>query len=332
MFGLITLVIIAALILGGFYYWSRKRNRAASTATVPAPPVKRHISLVTEAMAYVGAVLVLAGGGTAIAQRWDDISDWGHVGVFAAAALFFLAIGVLLLRAAEPAVQRLIGVVWLLSSAGVAAAVGLAAYTILDWSGPLTTLSIGLGTAVYSTVLWLVHRGALQHLAVFVALIVSISGVIVTIAGDDAPPLPFALSLWAFGIAWTTAGWFHKAEPLWMAVPLGTALALFAPSIAVVDHGWLYAVGIATAAAVMAVSVPTHNVIFLSLGTVATFGYVTAAVLHYFGDQLGIPAALAITGVLIIVLAVVSARLMRAAHPATPASSEQPDRTPTKTS
>jgi hypothetical protein len=53
----------------------------------------------------------------------------------------------------------------------------------------------------------------------------------------------------------------------------------------------------------------------LALGTLAMFGYVSSVVVQYFHRSLGVPAALAITGVLILGLAVVSARLMRTAHP-----------------
>ena len=48
------------------------------------------------------------------------------------------------------------------------------------------------------------------------------------------------------------------------------------------------------------------------------FGYVTSVVVQYFHRSLGVPAALAITGLLILGLAVVSARLMRATHPPKP--------------
>jgi hypothetical protein len=81
---------------------------------------------------------------------------------------------------------------------------------------------------------------------------------------------------------------------------------------------WGYAIGIVTAAAAMAASIPLRNVPLLALGTLAMFGYVTSAAVRYLHQSLGVPAALAITGVLIIGLAVVSTRLMRAAHPPKP--------------
>jgi hypothetical protein len=71
----------------------------------------------------------------------------------------------------------------------------------------------------------------------------------------------------------------------------------------------------------MAASVPLRNVPLLALGALAMFGYVTSAAVRYLQQSLGYPAALATAGVLIIGLAVVSARLIRAAHPPEP---EQP--------
>ena len=77
----------------------------------------------------------------------------------------------------------------------------------------------------------------------------------------------------------------------------------------------MYAIAIATAAAAMAASVPLRNVPLLALGALAMFSYVTTVAVRYLHESLGVPSALAVTGVLIIGLAVVSARLMRAVHP-----------------
>ncbi|NUT18866.1 MAG: hypothetical protein HOV77_06750 [Hamadaea sp.] len=334
MLGLLPPVIVVALIIGGFYYWAQRRRDRSATPGSSASTGGRRISLITEAMAYVGSILVLAGAITAVGQRWDDMTDWGHVAVFTGAALFFLIIGLLVRRVREPAVQRVIGVVWLLSTAGVAGAVGFAAYQVAGWTAETTTLSVGLATSAYAAVLWLIHRAALQNAALFTAFVVTIVGVNLVAVGDTPPSPSFVLALWAFGTGWAVLAWRHVIEPLWTGLPLGTVLALTAPSIGVADHGWLYAVAITSSAAVMALSVPTRNPLFLGLGTLATFGYVTAVVIRYFGDQLGVPATLAITGVLIIALAVVSARLMRAVRPRT--ASRQPSehaltRTPTRT-
>lgn len=315
MLGLIPLLAIAvlALIFGGFYYWARRQGLLSTEPTAGQHPEgKRRISLLTEAVAYVGAILLLAGAAAAIGQRWDQIGGWGHVGAFAAAAAFFLIVGIVVRRIQEPAVQRLTSVAWFLSVAGVAGAAGLYMSDIYG-HGHALTLTVGVVVTVYSAGLWLVRRHALQNVALFAGLVVTVCGVIVAIA-DPAPSLAFALALWACGVAWAWFGWRAYVQPMWVTVPAGVVLALIAPSFTVGEHGWMFAIAIASATVVMAVSVPLRNTPLLAAGTLAMFGYVTAVVIRYFSDSLGVPAALAITGVLVIGLAVVSARLMRATH------------------
>jgi hypothetical protein len=323
MLSVIVPVVIVALIFGGFYYWARRQGLLTTGQAAEGEQGTRRISVLTEAVAYVGVILLLAGGAVAIGQRWTSIPSWGRVGVLAGAAVFFLLIGIVVRRVREPAIQRLAGVVWFLSVACVAGAVWLAWYNAYGSTGPVTVL-VGLAVTLYSAALWLIRRGALQNVAVFAGLVVTILG-IVDIGVDivnghggtgSAPAIVGVLPLWAFGLAWAWLGWRRYVEPVWVTIPCGVILALIVPIFAVY-HGWGhagYAIGIATAAAVMAASGPLRNIPLLALGALAMFGYVTSAAVRYLHHSLGVPSALAITGVLIIGLAVVSARLGRAAH------------------
>lgn len=319
MFGLMPLVLIVAVILifGGFYYWARRQGLLTTGQTAERKQGTRRISLLTEAVAYVGAILILAGGIAAAAQRWRSITDWERVGVLAGVAVFFLLIGILMRRVHEPAIQRLVDVVWFLSVAGVAGAVGFGTHGVHGSTAAVTALAVGTGITLYSAALWLVRRHALQNFALFTGLVVTICGIIVTV--DDSPPsLAFAIALWGFGLTWAGLGWRRYVEPLWVTLPSGIVLALIAPSLAAGEYGWVYAIGIATAAATMAASVPLRNTPLLALGTLAMFGYVTSVVVRYFHESLGVPGALTITGALILGLAVITARLLRAAHPPKP--------------
>jgi hypothetical protein len=60
----------------------------------------------------------------------------------------------------------------------------------------------------------------------------------------------------------------------------------------------------------MAASILLQSTPLLALGSLAALGYVTWLVVRYAHEPLGIPATMAITGVLIIALAAVSARLI----------------------
>lgn len=289
---LIVPVVIVALIFGGFYYWARRQG-LLTTGQAAEGEGTRRISLLTEAVAYVGVILLLVGGAAAIGQRWDGIPSWGHVGVLAGVAVFFLLAGIIVRRVREPAIQRLAGVVWFLSVAGAAGAVGLAAHEVYgNNNAAVTAVAVGLAVTVYSAALWLVRRGVLQNLALFAGLVVTIlgiAGIIVTVAGGarSARWLAFALALWLFGLAWTGLGWRRYVEPLWVTIPCGVILALIAPSLAAGHYGWVYAIGIATAAAATAASVPLRNVPLLALGTLAMFGYVTSVVVRYLHESLG---------------------------------------------
>jgi hypothetical protein len=316
MIGAGLILVVIALISGSFYYWARRQGLLA-TEPAAEEQGKRHISLLTEAVAYVGAILLLAGGVAAIGQRWNSIGDWGQAGVLAGAAAFFLLVGILVRWVREPAIQRLAGVVWFLSVASAGGAVGFATHDVYGNTDAVTVLAVGVAVTVYSVALWLVRRRVLQNAALFAGLVIAICGIILTVAGGHgaALSLAFALALWGFGLAWAWLGWQRYVEPVWVTMSCGVILALIAPSFTVGEHGWMYAIGIATAAAAMAASVPLQNTPLLALGALAMFWYVTTVVVRYFHRSLGVPGALAITGVLILGLAVVSARLMRAAHP-----------------
>jgi hypothetical protein len=308
MLGLVPIVLLAATFCGGFYFWLSRRGLAAEERANPQD--RRRVSLLTESVAYFGATLVLAGGGVAVGQAWGDFTDWGHVGIFASTALFFLTTGLAVLRVSEPAIQRMIGVVWFVSTAATGAAAGIAAEAVFGASGPVTTLVIGLTITVYSAMLWLTHSRELQMVTLFTGVTIAVCALIITIAGDAGPRLAIALGLWALGIGWVIVGWKYP-QPLWSTVPLATVIALIGPSLAVWSHGWVFAIGITTAAAAMAASVWVRNTTLLAAGTLALFGYVSAVVVRYYQQSLGIPATLAVCGVLLLTLAVIMARVRR---------------------
>ena len=110
---LIPIVLLAALFL-----WFRRSQEGASAVE----PAHGRISLLTEAVSYVGAVLVLAGAGVALGQRWDDLADGTRLGLLAGFALFFLGVGFVTRRSAEPALLRLTSVVWLIGTGALAGA------------------------------------------------------------------------------------------------------------------------------------------------------------------------------------------------------------------
>ena len=107
---LVLLVAVIGLLCYGFYSWAHEQGLTGGQAHEAKQERAGHISLLTAAVSYVGVILVLAGGIAAIARRWDEISDWGHVGVFAGAAALLLMVGAVLFKARDPALLTLLPV------------------------------------------------------------------------------------------------------------------------------------------------------------------------------------------------------------------------------
>jgi hypothetical protein len=310
MLGLIPVVVLAAAVCSGFYYWLSRRGETATGRE--GARQRRSVSLLAESLAYGGATLILVGGGVAVGEAWQDITALGRVGIFAAAALFFLAVGLIVVRIGEAAIQRMESVVWFISSACAGAAAGFAAGGLYGSSGPVAVLVAGVTLAAYSAVLWLVRRRELQLVAMFAGVTLAVGASLITIAGSAGPRLAISLGLWALGAGWVIVGWQYP-QPLWSTVPLAIAITLIAPGIAVWQYSWVYAIGIGTAGAAMIVAVSHRRTALLAAGTLALFGYVTSVVVRYFHASLGLPTTLAACGVLLLAFAVVMAHIRRQA-------------------
>jgi hypothetical protein len=282
-------------------------ERQATAARAPAG--ERRISLIAEALGYVGTALALAGAAVGLGQTWEDIPAWSRLAIAAGATAVLLLGGLLLLRQAEPAFRRLQSVLWLLAVGAAAWALAVLGveFIDLDEAEPMVLL-VGAGTAALAAVLWAVRRNPLQHAALFATLHVALVGVILSLPGET-PMWVYALVVWALGVAWGLLGWRRALEPWWLAIALGSVGAIVGPSVGIDGYPWLLAVALATSIFLMVVSVPTGQVPLLAVGTVGTFGYVTWAVFRYFGDSLGVPLTLVVVGGVFLGLAVVAGRL-----------------------
>jgi hypothetical protein len=313
MAGMVLLLLLVAII-GGTALWvkqtrSQSHPAAAATEAGAAGEVgeaqPKRISLLTEAVGYVGTILVLAGAVAAVGQRWVDISTTGRLTILGAATLIFLGIGVFIRSSAEPAFQRLTSVTWVVSVAAFAgsAVVVNQSYGTSPETAFLTTAAM---TTVYAAVLWLVHQHAIQQAVLFAGVVASTVAIILRTVDSPAAWM-IAVPLWAIGVAWAAGGWWRRITPWFVAVPMGLLVALITP-MPIESSAVRFGLGIGTAAAVMAFSVVAKFVPGLAMASVAMLGYVIGAVIYYFGDTLGVPASLTIAGLLILSLAAVATR------------------------
>ncbi|MBM3694648.1 MAG: DUF2157 domain-containing protein [Actinobacteria bacterium] len=283
-------------------------ERAAPAAGAAASGEKR-VSVLAEALGYTGVVLVLAAVGVMLGQRWDDLAAWARLVIPAAGTALLILGGLLLRRQEEPAFRRLMSVLWALAVGGTAWALAVLGGEILDWDGELVALLVGSGCAVVSGVLWAVRRYGLQQVALFASLHVLVVSGLLCVLDDTPPTWCFAVAVWALGIGWAALGARHVLEPGWVAVAFGCLGAVVGPAIGVDDYAWLLAPALLTTAGLVALSVPTRQTALLALGMIGAFGYITWAVVYFFGDSLGVPVALVIVGAVFLALAVLAGSL-----------------------
>lgn len=307
--GLLTLLVLLALGTG-IVLWVRQSREPATTPNSGAgrqagPP--RRVSLLTEAIAYVGVVLVIAGGTAAVAQQWSDLSDGTRLTVLVIVTLVFLVLGFVTRRSAEPAFRRVSAISWMVSVAAFAGSVAVV-NQLYDASDKTAFLSISATTTAYAAALWWIDKHAIQHALMFAGVLLTVSAIITNTVQDPVAWM-ICIPLWVIALGWTVLGWLHRIPPWWAAVPLGVAVALIAPA-SIEPPGAKYSIGIATAVAIMTAGVLLKFTPGVGAGAIGLFAYVVGAVVFYFRDTLGAPAALAIAGLLILVIAVTVARVL----------------------
>jgi hypothetical protein len=306
------ILLILVAVIGGIALWVKRsrtelaRGERASAADDGGSP--RRISLLTEAVGYIGTILVLAGAGSAIGQQWDEVSTAWRLVILVAGTLLFLGVGLVVRPSDEPAFKRLTGVTWAVSVAGFAGSVAVV-NQFYETAGETAFITIALLSTGYAALLWLFHQHAIQQAVLFGGVLLSWASIVVFAnPSQDIEALLIAIPLWAIGLGWAAAGWWRLLAPWFVAVPLGVLAALIAPAFIGEFNAARFSIGIGTAATIMALSVVAKFAPGLAIASVALLGYVVGAVVYYFGDAIGAPASLAITGLLILMFAAAAAR------------------------
>lgn len=281
---------------------------ASEEAGLPAP---RKVPLVAEALGYLGASLALVAAFVVVAQFWAELEDWARLSLIALATVILWSAGWWVRGSDEPAVRRLTSFLWFLSSAGVAFFTGLVADDVLGARSRTTLLAVGLATALYAGVLWRLRPTALQHLALFAGVLTALSGLL-----GHLPTLPeeyYGLALWGFGLVWAVLAWGGIAPPQRAAYALGSlAMLVGAQGFAFDERSLRILLGLATSAGLIGVGVALGTVLLLGFGAVGIFVFVPQALFEWFGDTLGGPVVLFLTGVILLGAALVTARLKQA--------------------
>lgn len=249
---------------------------------------------VTEALGYLGGLLVLCGAVTLAMQYWLELSTAARLGMLGAVALVTWLVGARIADPAAPALRRLRGALWFASSV---AAAGFAAE--LTWeAGPADEAGIvvaaGAVGAAHAGLLWRLRDRPAQHLACLAGALLAAAGVGDLL--DDAGAIGLAIA--AVGAAWLIAGRYRVLPPSALALVGGAAAVLLGTGVTA--GNWPDAaplLGLAAATALAGVGVGTDRAPLTVVGLLGAFVYLPWTIGHFFAESLGVPLAMVLCGV-----------------------------------
>lgn len=265
-------------------------------------PRGRGVTPVTEALAYLGAALAVAAGGTVLGGEWDGLSAAGRIAVPGTIWLALFAAGWWIRGAASSPMVRLARVLWFLSAASLAWTVGSVVEDGFGSEGwPLWS---GAAVVPYAGALYLARPGTLQQLALLGGLVLLAVGL--TEDSVDAT----GGALWTIGAAWILLGWRRLLVSDGAATTAGSLLVLFGALLFSTDNeevgAWL---SILTSAGLIGISVGIRHTAMLVLGAIGLFFSTFGTIQQYVEGTTGIAIGLLVAGVVVLALALIVSRL-----------------------
>jgi len=277
---------------------------APATATVP-----RRAQLAVEALGYLGGLLAIVAGFTAVSQLWPDIPTGAELAFAAAGTIALGAAAAALRTGGEPALGRLRSVLWLLSTASLVAFMGVLADQVWDFSAAGTTLAAAGVATPYAALLWWRTRAPLQHLAMFAgAAAVVGTGISALAPGLDAwGP---GLGIWVLSAAWGVAahrGYLAPRDTGYLAAGIG----VLAGAQMTMQEAAGHVLAVATVAGLLAAGVALRRVWVLALGALGVLLVVPQTASRYLPQSVAAPLAVFCVGLALLGMALWLARAHR---------------------
>jgi hypothetical protein len=280
----------------------------AEHAPVPRPAAPtRPVSVAVELFGYLGGTLAIIGAALLAARFWQDLTVSTRLLVLGLVAMALWAAGVAIHEHADPALGRLRGVLWLLSSAAVAFFTALLGADALSLSDESVALTTGLATAVYGGLLWWRRPRPLQQLACLAGVLAAVGGAIAVIGWGETA---VGLGIWAVGLGWVLLGWRALLPPTAVALLAGAAVMLLGAQA--VAGGWEAAgllLGLGSTAALLAVGTTGRRLALAGVGIVGVVMFLPATVVHFFPGTVGVPVLILLTGAALLAVTLVMLRV-----------------------
>lgn len=261
-----------------------------------------------EAITYLGASLVLVAVWVLIAEMWNDFEPLVRFGLSALIVVVLFVVGLILGRSDEPAVSRAQVFAWFLTVGAVALAAKVVMEDLLELDGDTAFFFVSLISLVAAGALWWMRASSLQVVAMGVAAGITV-GAAVT-ANESVPDWTYGVAFAGLGALWLLLAWREILRPRRTSYALGALGVLLIAFPEGGDLPWPL-LGLAAGMVLMALSVVLNENVLLGLGVAGLFIYIPMTVFELFGDSLGVPLGLLVTGLVLLGVVVVTARLRK---------------------
>lgn len=276
-----------------------------------APVEERRTSMVTEALGYVGGVLVVVASILLAATVWDDLSVNARLGLVGAAAALLVGVGALMPAEPGSVGERVRSAVWVLSTGATAFFLGRLANDKFDLTGADVGVFLAAGSALQAALLWRASRMVAQQVVFAGALAATAATSLAEIGlEEEASGSVPALGILAVGVAWLLLAGRGPLVPLRAARVLG-AVGLVIGATVVQAWDWTRPVSLLAVAGLVAFAVWRSDLALLAIATVGILAVLPASVVAWFPGAVSAPLALLVTGAVLVLLALRAVRARR---------------------
>jgi hypothetical protein len=265
-------------------------------ATAPEPAAVPRAALLAEVIGYAGGALVIVAGTYLAGELWRNIPTGAALALAAVASVALGAAGAALRTSGSPPARRLRSVLWLLSTASLAAFMGILGNQVWQLSPAGTTMAAAAAAGVYGAAQWWRTRTALQHLAVFASAAVLVGTAVAQLGlGNWA----LGLGIWTLSALWAGAvirGYLLPRGAGYFAAGFGLLVGIqFAMDV---PAGHLLA--LATVAGLLAGGVLLREVWLAGLGAVSVLLVVPQTAERFLPESAAAPLAVFVAGAVLV--------------------------------
>lgn len=272
---------------------------------VPSP--ERRISVIAEALGYVGGMLGIVGLVLLVSRYWEDMANGGRLALSAGGVVLFVVAGVFVHEETDAAFARLRWFLWLLATAATAVLSGVLDDAIFDVeNGQRTVLSVSLGIMVISAALWAWRERPIQQ-ATFLASLSVAAGV--GVAQLDGPLWVSGIAVWCIGVAYIALGVEQISPTAPLSVFAGSISAVIGAALTIDDWqgaGWIALVLTAGSlvALVLIDELIEDRLMAVAMGLVGTLALLQSVpgAIVYFARDAGVATGLTVVGCGVILL------------------------------